>query len=45
MQTEKTKSSHFDRTKGDKNQIFPTQAHSQHLSHSTVPLEKTPSLT
>ena len=25
MQTEKAKSSHFDRTRGDKNQIFPTQ--------------------
>ena len=24
MQTEKAKSSHFDRTRGDKNQIFPT---------------------
>ena len=25
MQTEKAKSSHFDRTRGFKNQIFPTQ--------------------
>ena len=25
MQTEKAKSSHFDRTRGDKNQIFPTK--------------------
>ena len=25
MQTEKAKSSHFDRTRGDKNQIFPIQ--------------------
>ena len=25
MQTEKAKSSHFDRTRGDKNQIFPTE--------------------
>jgi hypothetical protein len=24
IQTEKAKSSHFDRTRGDKNQIFPT---------------------
>ena len=27
MQTEKAKSSHFDRTRGDKKQIFPTLAH------------------
>ena len=26
MQTEKAKSSHIDRTRGDKNQIFPTYA-------------------
>ena len=25
IQTEKAKSSHFDRTRGDKNQIFPTK--------------------
>ena len=25
LQTEKAKSSHFDRTRGDKNQIFPTK--------------------
>ena len=30
MQTEKAKSSHFDRTRGHKNQIFPTLATSGH---------------
>ena len=29
IQTEKAKSSHFDRTRGDKNQIFPTYVYSQ----------------
>ena len=27
MQTEKAKSSHFDRARGDKNQIFPTKGY------------------
>ena len=38
MQTEKAKSSHFDRTRGDKNQIFPTlvQRLIQHYQHISV---------
>ena len=32
MQTEKAKSSHFDRTRGDKNQIFSTQV----INHQTI---------
>ena len=32
MQTEKAKSSHFDRTKGDKNQIFPTLVNAEFTS-------------
>jgi hypothetical protein len=35
MQTEKAKSSHFDRTRGDKNQIFPTYASSDWVEGSS----------
>ena len=36
METEKAKSSHFDRTRGLKNQIFPTQTNAhQKASEST----------
>ena len=35
IQTEKAKSSHFDRTRGDKNQIFPTLVYSIAMSLDT----------
>ena len=42
MQTEKAKSSHFDRTRGFKNQIFPTQDPSEvHEDTTVVPIIET----
>ena len=36
MQTEKAKSSYFDRTRGDKNQIFPTLGRSQYQNKKAL---------
>ena len=40
IQTEKAKSSHFDRTRGDKNQIFPTLVANFLLTQENVKVKR-----